>query len=100
MVRGNPSEQEAGLSVGLRETFAHDADDDLVGDKCTGLHELLRRQPHLAACGDRGAQHVAGGDVRQREAGVDTLGLRAFAGAGGAQKDDVALSLGHRQAST
>ena len=76
-----PVQEKPGLGVALRETLANDTDHDLIGHKRTGLHVLLRRKPHLCARGDRGTQHVARGDVRQREAGADAFGLRTLAGA-------------------
>ena len=40
---------------------------------------------------DRGAQHVAGGDVGQAEVLAQALGLRALAGPGRAEQDEVEL---------
>ncbi len=63
------------------------ADDDLVGDQLTGLHVALCLQPQLGPFGHLGAQHVAGGDVREGEVRPQTLGLGALAGPGRAEQD-------------
>ena len=86
-----PIEQEALDSVGLRETVADDADDDLVRDQRPGVHGLLGRQAHLRALSNGGTEHVSRGDVRQLKARADARRLCPLAGAGGAQKDDVEL---------
>ena len=90
-VRGKPSSRKPSRGVRLGEPLAHHADHDLVGDEGAALHVLLRLEAHLGALGDGRAQHLTGRDVRQLELRHDALGLRAFARAGAAEKDHVAL---------
>ncbi len=86
-----PVQQEALGGVGLGEPVADDADHDLVRDQGAALHVLLRLEAHRGALGHGRAQHLTGGDVRQREVGHDAFGLGALARTGAAEKDHVAL---------
>ena len=54
---------------------------DLVADELTGVHDRLGLEPELGALLDRGAQHVAGGDVRHAVALGEANRLGALAGA-------------------
>jgi hypothetical protein len=64
MVRGKAVEQEALGAIGLRQAFLHQADDDVVADQAASVHHLLGGHAQRCARLDGGAQHVAGGDLR------------------------------------
>ena len=66
----------------LAQPVAHQSDDDLVGHEAAAVHHLLGREAQRRAGLDRGAQHVAGGDLRYAERLLDEVGLRPLAGAG------------------
>jgi hypothetical protein len=57
-------EQEAVGAVGLGDALLDQADDDVVADQRAGVHHLLGGQAQRRAGLDGGAQHVAGGDLR------------------------------------
>ena len=57
-------EQEAVGAIGLRDALLDQADDDVVADQAASVHHLLGGQAERRAGLDRGAQHVAGGDLR------------------------------------
>ena len=61
---GEPVEQPTGRGVRLREPLRDDAQHDLVAHELARVHDRLGLEPELGALLDRGAQHVAGGDVR------------------------------------
>ena len=61
----------------------------LVGDQLAGVHVALRLLAELGLPATRGAQHVAGRDVRQAEVLGQERGLGALAGAGRAEQDEV-----------
>jgi hypothetical protein len=81
-------EQEAVGTVALRDAFLDQADDDVIADQAAAVHHLLGGQAQRRAGLDGGAQHVAGGNLRNAVLLADERGLRAFAGAGGAQKNE------------
>ena len=74
---------------GLSQALGHDADDDLVGDQLARVHIGLGLQPDGRAVLDGGAEDVAGGDGGDAQLGTEDLSLGAFAGAGGAQQDQL-----------
>ena len=80
-------EQEAVGAVGLGDALLDQADDDVVADQAAAVHHLLGRHAQRRAGLDGGAQHVAGGDLRDAVLLADHRGLRALAGAGRAQQD-------------
>ena len=84
-------EQEAVLRLGRLDGLEDDAGDDLVGHELAGVHELLGLLAELALGGHGGAQHVARRDVRQVEVVGQPLGLRALAGAGRTEEDEIEL---------
>src|SRR3954451_1446259 len=88
-------EEEAVLGVGLGEPVEDHADDDLVGDQVAAVHVLLGLLAEVRAVLDGLAQHVARGDVGEREVLLEALGLGALARAGRAEQDEV--ELGHRR---
>eukprot|EP00964_Phaeocystis_antarctica_P024748 scaffold13874_cov63-Phaeocystis_antarctica.AAC.2 len=80
-------EDEAARAVLVRDPILDDRDDQLVAHKPTRRHHVLGLLAHLAAGSHRGAQHVAGRELRDAE-GLDDLGrLRALAGARRAEED-------------
>ena len=81
-------EEKAVRAVGLRDPLADEAEDDLVADERARVHHLLRRLAERSAGLDGGAQHVAGRDLRDREALADERCLRALAGARRSQQDE------------
>ena len=86
---GEPVEQRARGRVGPVEALAQHADGDLVGDEFTAVHVALGEQTQLRPAAHVLAEHVAGGDVHEAGRLDETGGLGAFAGAGGAEQDDV-----------
>ncbi len=51
-------EDEAVAAVGLDDPLGDDADDDLVGDEPTGVHDSLGLQTDRRFRSNGGAQHV------------------------------------------
>ena len=84
---GETIEQEAVGAVGLRDALLDQVDDQVVTDQTTGLHHGLGLQAQGGAGLDRGAQHVAGRDLRDAVFLADEGGLRAFAGTGSTQEN-------------
>ena len=84
-----PVEEEAVRAVGLRKSLGDDSGHQLVGHQSTGLHVLIGLLAQLGAIGDGLAQDGPGADVRDRTVGREALGLRALAGAGRTQENDV-----------
>ena len=78
-------------SVAASMRLEDHADDHLVGHEVAAVHELLGLPAELGALLDRGAQHVARGDVGQAEVLVQALGLGALAGPGRAEEDEIQL---------
>src|SRR6266571_1444811 len=60
-------EQIAARAVHLLQALLDQADDDVVGHELPGVHHLLRGDAERGAGLHRGAQHVAGGDLRDAE---------------------------------
>ena len=84
-----PVEQEAISRVRAREALEDHRDDHLVGDQLALLHVAVREAAELGPGRARGAQHVAGRDVREAEVRRQQRGLGALAGAGRAEQDEV-----------
>ncbi len=76
---GEAVQDEALLAVGLRQAILDDADDHFIGHQFPGIHEFLGLAAHFGAFFDRGAENVAGGDLRNLEFVNQLLGLGAFA---------------------
>ena len=68
----------------------------VVRHEVAGVHVAARLGAQLAAVAHGLAQDVAGGDVGEAELLADPLGLRALAGPGRPEQDQV--ELGHRAA--
>ncbi len=84
-------EQEAVARVAAGDPVGDHADDHLVGHELAGVHEPLCLPAQLGALGHLRAQDVAGGDVRQLKVLAQAVGLRALAGAGRTEQDQVEL---------
>ena len=65
-LRGKPSSRKPSRASPLADARADHADDHLVGHELAGVHVLLRLLAQFGALGHLRAQHVAGGDVRER----------------------------------
>ena len=66
---GEPVEQPPTDGVVLGEPLLDEPDHDVVGQEVPGVHELLGLAAELGAVLDRGAEHVAGRDVRDAVTG-------------------------------
>jgi hypothetical protein len=84
-----PIQHEAGFRVLAVEPLAHDADHHVIADEIAGLHRRLGDQSQFRPGLDRFPKDVSRGDLRERPALRQPLGLRALAGARGPQHDDV-----------
>ena len=73
--RRGRSRRRASSSV---EPLADQRDRQLVGDELAALEERLHPAAERRPGGDRGAEHVARGDVREAVLGRDALRLRAL----------------------
>ena len=80
-------EHVARLAVVLLQAVLDQADDDVVGHEAAGIHDLLGLEAQRGARLHRGAQHVAGRDLRNAELLLDEVGLRTLAGARRSQKN-------------
>ena len=78
-------EQETVFAVILSNALFHHADDDVVTHQAARVHNLFGFQAQRRAGFDGGAQHIAGGNLRNTESGGNKLRLRAFARTGCAQ---------------
>jgi len=83
---GKAVEDEAACAIRLRQALLDDADHDVVGDQSAAVDVGSRLQSERRTVLDRGAQHVAGGDLRDSVLLRKEARLRALAGAGHAQK--------------
>ena len=86
---GHTVQDEAVCAVILGQAVLQDANDNLIGDQCAGVHEALCLQAHLGAVLDSSAEDVAGADGGDVQLCADDLSLRAFACAGGAQQNQI-----------
>ena len=86
---GHAVQDEAVGAVGLCQTLLQDADDDLIGHQCAGVHEALCLQAHLGAILHGSTQDVAGADGGDVQLCADDLGLRALTGTRCAQQDQI-----------
>jgi len=86
---GHTVQDEAVCAVSLGQAVLQDANDDLIGDQCAGVHEALCLQAHLGAVLDSSAEDVAGADGGDVQLCADDLSLRTFACAGGAQQNQI-----------
>ena len=82
---GEAVEDEAVHAVLLLDAIGDDADDDLVRDQSAGIHRGLGLLPNLSARGDRSAEHVAGGKLRDAQLVDDLRGVRSFTRPRGAE---------------
>ena len=78
MVRGKPSKVAVG-AIGAGKALAHQVDDDRVRDQLPGLDDLLGGQAERGARLDRGAQHVARGNLGDPESLDEKRGLGTLA---------------------
>src|SRR5690606_15398285 len=81
-------EQKTLVAIFLNQALLHETNDQLIGDETARIHDRLGFQTQLRARLYSGAQHVAGGNLRNTVALHDELGLRALARAGWAQQND------------
>ena len=79
--------------VGLLQPVLDDADDHAVGHQLAGVHVPLGFQPHGGLVLDRPAKDVAGRDVRDAVLLHDAAGLRALAGPGRPEQDEIELAM-------
>ena len=77
-------EDESLLAVVFCETLAHDADRDGIRDKLACVHARFGLLAELRSLFDRGAEHVARGDMRDVECFDELSRLRALTGTRGA----------------
>ena len=88
-VAREPVEHEARGGVRRDEPVADQRDGQVVGHELAGREDRLHPASQLRPVRDRGAEHVAGGDVRDAVVGRDPLRLRALAGALRAREREV-----------
>ena len=86
---GKAVQQEPVRAGGGGQRLVDDAVDDLVGHQLAGVHQRLGPLAQRGAVGHRLAQDVAGGELRDAEAGREPLRLRAFSRAGWTEEDEV-----------
>ena len=91
-VRGKPSRMKPFLAVRLLEPVGDDADDDLVGDELARIHHRLGLHADRRAGRHRGAQHVAGRELRNAVLRDDARGLSALARPRRPQEDQIRIS--------
>ena len=77
-----------GAGRGIGEAIAHQAYDDLVGHESAGVHDRLGFDAQRGAGLHGGAQHVAGGDLRDAIVLGQKGCLGAFAGARRSEQDE------------
>ena len=80
-------ENEAIARIGLVNPSGDNCDDQIIGDQLTAVHDALGAQSNRSAGVGRSAQHIPCRQLQQTMLGDETLSLRAFAGAGGAQQN-------------
>ena len=80
-----PVEHEAVL---VREALSDQVDHEVVGNEISPFENRLHLQAELRALGDRRAQDVSGGDVRDVVERRDPPRLRSFPAALGAEDED------------
>ena len=77
-------EDESLLAVVFGKTLAHDADRDGIRDELACVHARFGLLAELRSLFDRGAEHVARGDMRDVECFDELSRLRALTGTRGA----------------
>src|SRR6185436_7457167 len=70
------------------EVLVDDADDDLVGDELAGVEVLLHLEPDRRALRNRGAEHVARGQVLDAVVRREQRSLRPLTSARLAEQDE------------
>ena len=68
------------LASGCVDAVRDDRDDDVVGDELAPVHDVLDLQSDRRTGLDRGAQHVAGGELHNPVFGDEALRLRPLPG--------------------
>ena len=68
------------LASGSSMRSDDDRDDDVVRDELAPIHDVLGLQPDRRTGLDRGAQHVAGGELHDPVLGDEALSLRPLPG--------------------
>jgi len=85
-------ENEAATCVALRQALTDHAEHQRILYQPATFHGRLGLAPEVRAAGNRSAQQIAGGDLRNVLALHESLRLGAFAGTGGTQQDDAHMS--------
>ena len=85
---GKAIEQKSAAAIRLGNPFPDQGDDDVVGDQCAAVHHLLDLFSQRRAGLHGRPQHVARGDLRDREGVANELRLGALARPGRPQQYD------------
>ena len=81
-------QQETVTAIFLGDTLFHQRDDQLIGHQFAGVHDVFRLFTELGAGFYRGAQHIAGGDLRNTVFLHDELSLSSFTRARSAKQNN------------
>ena len=79
-------EDEAAGAIGRIDALGDDGVDDVIGHQFACIHHGLGAFADIGAGGNRGAQHIAGGQLRDRMRLDQTLGLSPLPRARRSQK--------------
>mmetsp|Transcript_26849 Transcript_26849/g.42417 ORF Transcript_26849/g.42417 Transcript_26849/m.42417 type:complete len:234 (+) Transcript_26849:237-938(+) len=84
---GETVQDESEFAVGFADAIPDDADDDVVGDESSSLHDGGGLETDLRFGGDGGAKHVARGELGDAEEILDFRAVRSLSSAWWTKKD-------------
>src|SRR4029079_2356837 len=86
---GKAIQDEALAGVRLVDPLGNHPSDDVVGHQLPGIHDFLGGLAQFRTRGDRGPQHVAGGELHQATLRLEPLRLGTLPGAGRPEQNEV-----------
>ena len=80
------------LAIRLGQTFLDHGNDHLIGNQLALVNIALGVQTRGGLLADCTAEHIAGGNLRDAQLLHQSLRVRALAGAGGAQENNIHIA--------
>ena len=80
------------LAIRLGQTFLDHGNDHLIGNQLALVNIALGVQTRGGLLADCTAEHIAGGNLRDAQLLHQSLRMRALAGAGGAQENNIHIA--------
>ena len=86
---GETVEKDSTLTLRVGHVLLNEANDDLVGDKTTSIHNSLGLLSDFSALGNSGTEHISSSEMANAKLVLDGGALSSLAGAGGSNHDNV-----------